>query len=645
MLNPRYIEQLPEHIVDLWRQAEDEILSDMSRRLTKYDYWIPSVEWQAQKLRDAGALQESIISALAGKTQKTEAELRKMFQDAGAAALNADAAVYNAAGLDVPTFDETESLVNTLRAGFIQTYGTMKNLTRSTATAAEQQFFDAADLAWIKIQSGAFDYNAAIRDAVKGLAEAGVACIAYPSGHVDSMDVAVRRAVVTGINQTSCKLTEALAEELGCDLVEVTAHSGARPEHALWQGKIYSLSGKSKEYPHFRTATGYGTGAGLGGWNCRHSFSPYIDGSPRIWSDSELKKLEERNIEYDGIMYTEYEASQIQRGYERNIRKLKRQEIALTAAGQDTTDVSAKIAAEQKKLHDFTEQTGLKRQYERENVYGKELKFPKKSTTIKSSRNYDSEFANKFGRSHYDAICDLVDKTGNRTAARVWEKYEEYVIVGDAQYAGHAHASGSAVYVNVAAVARGNSYRAPFQTLFHECGHAIDSAARNQIEASYFSQHYSSAYRNGIFPQTIRDEVNALVNERANRIRADFKAHAGDYEWFLRNGYISDRFSKQLAYKALEREIVAIGNMRVYGDLSDILEGATGAKIQCGIGHGAKYWKDRTFGGLADGLATEAFAEMLDSTFSNPESVELIKKYLPRSYALFIEMLDSLLLL
>lgn len=643
MLDPRYIDDLPASIVALYRQAEDAILQDMARKLGAYDYWMPAVEWQNQKLRQAGELQETIISELAKISKKSEDELRRLMSDAGSLALKLDAEVYDNAGLQVPDFNMAEPLRKVLNAGYQQTAGTMRNLTRSTATAAQQQFFDAADLAWAKIQSGAIDYTTAIREAIKTLADKGIASISYPGGYTDYMDVAVRRAVVTGVNQTACKLSEELADELECDLVEVSAHSGARPSHAEWQGKIYSRSGKSEKYPDFRTSTGYGTGAGLGGWNCRHSFGPYVEGSPRIWSDAELEKLNAKDYEYNGEKLTEYEATQQQRYFERQIRKAKREEIALEAAGQDASEAKSRVAYYQKKQADFLDQTGLKRQYERENVYGKALKSAPKSATIKSNRDYDSELAKKFGKAHYDSMRDLVDKAENRTAAKVWDKYEKEIIVGDAQYAGHAHASGSAIYVNVAAVAKGNSFSAPFQTLFHECGHAIDSAARSQIKASYFSQHYSSAYKNGIFPQTIKDEVAALVDERAKKIKADFKAHAGDMEWFWKNGYISDQYRKQFAYKALEKEIVAIGNMRVYCDISDILEGATGAKIQCGIGHGAKYWKDRTFGGLADGLATEAFAEMCDSTFANPESVELIKKYLPKSYALFNEMLDSLL--
>ena len=151
------------------------------------------------------------------------------------------------------------------------------------------------------------------------------------------------------------------------------------------------------------------------------------------------------------------------------------------------------------------------------------------------------------------------------------------------------------------------------------------------------------------------------MKAKDKELKALFKEHAGDVEWFHNNGFIdawyyrmyekgtytADRiipkYRKAYAYSAVQKEVKAAGSKIAYCDLSDILEGATGAKIQCGIGHGAKYWKDRTFNGLPDGLATEAFAEMLDSTFANPESLEMIKKYLPKSYGLFQEMLDNLL--
>ena len=188
------------------------------------------------------------------------------------------------------------------------------------------------------MSSGAFDYEAAVRSAIKELAGAGLAAIEYPdSGRVDSIETAVRRAVITGINQTAGKLQMELADEVGCDLVEVSAHAGARPEHTLWQGKIYSRSGTSEKYPDFVTATGYGTGAGLCGWNCRHSFGPYIEGAPQVWTDEKLAELNEPKYEY------------------RNIRRWNREADALKAAGQDASAERAKAAAWRARKKDFLE--------------------------------------------------------------------------------------------------------------------------------------------------------------------------------------------------------------------------------------------------------------------------------------------------
>ena len=133
-----------------------------------------------------------------------------------------------------------------------------------------------------------------------------------------------------------------LADEVGCDLVEVSAHAGARPEHALWQGKIYSRSGKSEKYPDFVASTGYGTGAGLCGWNCRHSFGPYVEGAPRVWTDEKLAELNEPKYEYNGEKLTEYEAQQRENYFNRQIHRWNREAEAMRAAGQDPSEAMAK---------------------------------------------------------------------------------------------------------------------------------------------------------------------------------------------------------------------------------------------------------------------------------------------------------------
>lgn len=231
---------------------------------------------------------------------------------------------------------------------------TMKNITRTTARTATLQFENALDTAWLQVSSGAFDADSVIRQAVKRLSEQGTEAVRYPkSRHVDTVETAVRRAIVTGVNQTAAHLQEELADELGCDLVEVSAHAGARPEHAAWQGKIYSRSGQSKKYPDFRSSTGYGTGAGLCGWNCRHTFGPYIEGSPRVWTDEKLAELNAPKYEYNGEKLTEYEARQKEKYFDRQIHRWRREEAAMGAAGLDSSEARAKIREWKGRKEDF----------------------------------------------------------------------------------------------------------------------------------------------------------------------------------------------------------------------------------------------------------------------------------------------------
>lgn len=366
MLPPEYLQDLPEAILKLYREAELRILADMARRLTAYDYWIPAVEHQKRSLQEAGRTHEEILGALSKITGKSDQELRQMMQEAGAQALESDAAEYAAAGLDPPSIQDSKHLRDTLNAGYKATQGTMSNLTRTTAKAASQQFERALDRAWVEIRSGSIDYSTAIRNAIKDLSKAGVQAIRYPTGHTESLEVAVRRAVVTGTNQTALQLQWSLADEVGCDLVETTAHAGARPSHALWQGQIFSRSGKSTKYPDFRAATGYGTGAGLGGWNCRHSYHPYFEGAPRAYSKEQLDQYNAKAYTYNERGLTEYEATQIQRYNERQIRRWQREYVAMEAGGQDTAEAAAKIRQWRETQAEFLKQTGLKRQFDRE---------------------------------------------------------------------------------------------------------------------------------------------------------------------------------------------------------------------------------------------------------------------------------------
>ncbi len=176
---------------------------------------------------------------------------------------------------------------------------------------------DALDLAQMQVSTGVFDYGTAIRRAVRSLAESGLRFVDYETGRVNHADVAVRRAALTGVSQMTGKISEHNAAELETDIVEVTAHAGARPDHAKWQGGWYSLSGKFKKYPSMVEVTGYSTSAGLKGWNCRHDFYPVLEGiSVPAYTEEELKNIDPTPVEYKGETLTYYECAQKQRKME-----------------------------------------------------------------------------------------------------------------------------------------------------------------------------------------------------------------------------------------------------------------------------------------------------------------------------------------
>lgn len=390
MLTPEYLADVPESMVQLYAQVEADILADMAQRLKAYDYWIPASEHQRRVLLEMGASEQEILKKLSAITGKSTAELKKLMLDAGQQALAADNAIYQEQGLQPPPLRASKPMQQVLNAGYARTAKLFRNLTRTTAHTASGQLEQVLDVAYMKVTSGAFDYNTAITHAIKSLAKQGLGAVRYPSGRVDTLETAVRRAVMTGVNQTALQLQMTLADELGSDLVEVTAHAGARPSHAVWQGQIYSRSGKSRSYPDFVQATGYGTGAGLGGWNCRHSFYPYFEGTSRTYSKELLDSYQAQNYTYNGRKMTEYEASQMQRGIERQIRRWKRENAAMQAAGLDSTESAVKLRTWQEKQKDFLRQTGLKRQTAREQVVQrKQIIQNKKAKKVEKPAQHD----------------------------------------------------------------------------------------------------------------------------------------------------------------------------------------------------------------------------------------------------------------
>lgn len=375
MLAPDYLDHAPDRLVLLWQQVEDDILRDVARRISKMEALTPTANWQLWRYEQTEALRQDVVKKLARYTGKSEAEIRRLMQEAATRAMEAEDEIYYHYGKEPTPFAENETLQALLNAGYQQTAGTFHNLTATTANTVSGQFEAALDRAHLKVSSGAFDYKSAVKSAVDSLADT-MKYVTYPTGHTDTLEVAARRAVLTGVNQTGAKLQVARADEMGVEFFETTAHGGARPSHAEWQGRQFHRGGAvdyiGKHYPDFEAATGYGTGAGLCGWNCRHQFFSVFPelGAPPAWTQESLEALNARDIEYNGCRYTRYEISQMQRARERTVRKYKRRYLAEYAAGADTTASAVKLRQAREELAAFTRATNSRNDSARTSVAG-----------------------------------------------------------------------------------------------------------------------------------------------------------------------------------------------------------------------------------------------------------------------------------
>ena len=427
MLPPSYLDRMPDAFVQLWQQVEEQILQDVARRIGKMDAVTPTANWQLWRYQQTEALRNDVVKLLAKYTGKSETAIRRLLLQAATEAMEREDAIYYHYGKEPQPFEESAALNNLLDAGARQTCGTWQNLTATTANTVTGAFERTLDAAWLKVSTGAFDYKAAVKQAVDSLAD-DMPMVTYPSGHKDSIEVAARRAVLTGVAQTTGKLQVARMDEMGCEFVETTAHGGARPSHAEWQGRRFHRGGavdyKGRHYPDFEAATGYGTGAGLCGWNCRHTFFAVFPelGDPPQWTREELQELNARNIEWNGKKYTAYEISQMQRARERNVRRWKKRYLAEDAAGLDPTDAAVHLRAARQSLAVFAQATAGRVDSARTSVpkfgrseAGRANWAARKNSSVYSSLNMEPKPVTMQSIANVKAFsCDTLDAAGQQ---------------------------------------------------------------------------------------------------------------------------------------------------------------------------------------------------------------------------------------
>lgn len=387
MLTPEQVNAYAGLMAAPWEELNDRILRDMVRRIIKAGKITSTAEWQMFRAQALGASRDYLLRQMAAIAQEIGPQEAAIFARAMQQAYTKDVLDAAAAGRALTPLGDSEEAQQLLESGYRRTMNTLYNLTQTRAVMGNQNMLETQqrqlaqylDMAHMDATSGAFSSDDAARRALNALAAKGVGAITYPSGHVDNLDVVVLRATRTGVNQTAGEITRHNADELGCDLMELDAHVGARTgdggqdltNHSWWQGQIVSRSGRHGYLS--LSDIGYGDVRGFMGANCAHNWSMFWEGaSVRSYTPERLAAINAATVSYNGEEILRYKATQMQRAQERKIRAEKRAFLVAKESGQKDAEkaAAAKLAASRTKMKDFLSQTGLQQYQLRESVPG-----------------------------------------------------------------------------------------------------------------------------------------------------------------------------------------------------------------------------------------------------------------------------------
>lgn len=388
-MDESYSSKLAEGIEAKYRKLELDIMTDIIRRIQKAKSITDTADWQIQRLRILGNSSQDIEDLIRKAVQGNEDDVRKLYMDVIDQEYVRDKDLYKEVGKEFIPYEENAELQQITDALIQQSSEELYNITKSAGFmidtgVGKPAFTPLADIyngylddAVIGMTSGAYDYNTMVRRMVGQMTRSGLRTdhafsdggsdygVDYSSGWHNRIDVAARRALLTGFGQLASQVTDMNAQKLGTNLFEVTWHPGARPSHAEWQGKVYTKD-------ELVSKCGLGSGPGLCGWNCRHSYYPFIPGvSQRLYPDAWLKEQDAREntpIRFRGKEYTTYEATQKQRQMETAMRARREQVQLLKEAEADPDDIlitRCKYQAQLDEYRRFSAAVGLDEQMDR----------------------------------------------------------------------------------------------------------------------------------------------------------------------------------------------------------------------------------------------------------------------------------------
>ncbi len=380
MLSPEYLNLIEfNDVVELYNKLNIEITADIINRVSEMQDITEISIKQLKILKQTNGTEifNKALEETSMLTAQTKKELKQLFENMTKENIEGYKELYKYR--DKP-FKLSDIQYKILNQGLKETNRILKNFTNTIAFQSRQAYVEAVDNAYMKVATGAFDYATAIHTACQELANKGIT-LKDKLGRNVQLEVAVRRNIMTGIQQTANNINRDIEEYLGCDGYEVTAHLGARPTHAEAQGKQYAINHRTKisrDYPLWSEVESL-----WNEYNCRHTYFGIILGiSEPVYTDKELKEFREATINWNGKQIPYYEATQRQRQLENAIRKQKRTVQTLEKANLDNKLEKGQLVQLQRKYNNFCKETGLEKDYQR-------LQVAKISNTIlKQENNY-----------------------------------------------------------------------------------------------------------------------------------------------------------------------------------------------------------------------------------------------------------------
>lgn len=358
-----YKNKLASKIASRYQDLEERIMQDIVRRIMKAGEITSTADWQINRLQILGYSSEDIEKEIKKALNASYPEMFELYDKVINWEYVRNKDIYEQINAEYIPFEENGQLKQITEAIIDQSFDDLENVTNSLGfyldygngkkvlTPLSQVYTKYLDTACYDIVTGAFDYNSVLRRVVTQLTNSGLRQIDYSSGRANRVDVAARRAIMTAVSQITGKISEYNAQKLGTEYFEVEWHAGARPTHAVWQGRVWS---KEQLY----SVCGLGTVTGLLGVNCYHTYHLFFPGlSERNWTDDwleEQNRKENEPREFLGKEYTLYEAKQRQRQMETAMRAQREKVKLLQAGGADQDEVILHKAKYQGQLNEYS---------------------------------------------------------------------------------------------------------------------------------------------------------------------------------------------------------------------------------------------------------------------------------------------------